>query len=37
MRLTFDEKLEPEFGAFVRDNLGRLLHEFRSRATPTES
>jgi ParB family chromosome partitioning protein len=32
-RLTFDEKLEPEFGAYVRDNLGRLLQEFRSKAT----
>jgi ParB family transcriptional regulator, chromosome partitioning protein len=36
-KLTFDEKLEPEFGAYVRDNLGRLLQEFRSKATPTES
>jgi hypothetical protein len=37
MTLTFDEKLEPEFGAYIRDNLGRLLQEFRSKATPTDS
>jgi ParB family transcriptional regulator, chromosome partitioning protein len=37
MRLTFDEKLEPTFGAYVRENLGRLLQEFRDRTAQTES